>query len=299
MNKIIITSVFFLFFANSMYANTAPAGIVTSITQGLDKTLPAVKINQINKSVFPGVYEVISGRKVFYVDASGNYAMIGKMIDLTTKEDLTQQKVDNLSVVDWNKLPLKIAIRRVMGKGERKLAVFTDPDCQFCKRFDAEVVPKLINVTVYYFLYPLPIHINAENNSKRILCSQNPDKTFVAWMVDDKKLPIQNKCERSKDLEQMKQVGTQIVLVDSTPTLILPDGKIINGMVPADYINKLLTDISPAPESVGTIQSKESQTKVTAPISTVMTKSNDLQSTKTVPEKHASKSQESNSILEK
>jgi thiol:disulfide interchange protein DsbC len=297
MNKIIITSVL-LFFAGYGIANTAPVNIVTSVTDGLKKTLPEVPVDQVNKSVFPGVYEVISGRKVFYVDAIGHHAMLGKVIDLTSKEDLTQQKVDSLSVVDWSKLPLKIAIRRVLGKGERKLAVFTDPDCQFCKRFDAEVVPKLINVTVYYFLYPLPIHLNAENNSKRILCSSDPDKTFVAWMVNEKKLPIQSKCEHAKALEQMKQVGSQVVLVDATPTLILPDGKIINGMVPADYINKLLTDTSPAPESAAKLNT--SQDSLTTNTASAVEKLDDQQSANAISTKHISKSQqESSPILEK
>ena len=267
--KKLVISLIFFGFASFIHANTAPANIVASVTQGLKQSLPAVTVDQVNKSVFHGVYEVISGRKVFYVDATGHYAMLGKLVDLTTKEDLTQQKVDSLSVVSWDRLPLKIAIKRVMGDGTRKLAVFTDPDCQFCKRFDGEIVPKLTNVTVYYFLYPLPIHANAENNSKRILCSSNPDKTFVDWMVDEKKLPIQNKCDRAKDLEQMKQVGDKVVLVDATPTLILPDGKIINGLVPADYINKLLTDTSPAPVA----KSEKSQTIVVPKSAATATKS--------------------------
>lgn len=234
----------FVFSAN---ADTASSNIATALRASLKKTLPELVIDQVNISPISGVYEVISGRKVFYVDTSGRYAMLGNLVDLTAKQSLTDQKSQSLNFIDWNKLPTKIAIVNIIGNGERKIAVFTDPDCPFCKRLDADVIAKQKNLTVYYFLYPLAMHANAEDDSKRILCAENPDKTYLDWMVNDKKLPIQNKCGRLVNLEKMKQVGAQVVGVEATPTIVLPNGQLVSGLIPADYLSKLITDTSPAP----------------------------------------------------
>lgn len=216
-----------------------------AIQNNLKTTLPELKVDQINPTAVKNVYEVISGHKVFYVDGSGRYAFLGNMVDLNTKKSITQTKVEQLSVVNWNELPLNIAIKQVIGKGERRIAVFTDPDCPFCQRLEQDTIPKLKNVTVYYFLFPLAIHANAENDSKRILCAENPDATFKAWMVSSIALPARNSCKNSANLPIMKALGNKFG-IDAAPTIILPNGKLLPGLAPADYLNKLINDTAPA-----------------------------------------------------
>jgi thiol:disulfide interchange protein DsbC len=228
-------------------ADTAPANVSAQIRKVLKGTLPQLAVDQVNASPISGVYEIISSRKVFYVDSSGRYAMLGNMVDLTIKQSLTEQKVKSLSFVDWNKIPTKIAIVKIIGKGQRKIAVFTDPDCPFCKRLDADILTKQTNLTIYYFLYPMSMHANSDNDAKRIICAENPDATYIDWMVNDKALPLQNQCKRLANLDQMKKVGSEVVGIEATPTVILPNGQIISGLIPADYLDKLITDTSPAP----------------------------------------------------
>lgn len=230
---------------SAVYADSIPDNISNNIKTGLKQSLPELTVDQINTTPIPGVYEVIAGRKIFYIDGSGRYVMFGNLVDLKLKQSLTEQKTQSLNFVDWNKLPTKIAIVNVIGKGERKLAVFTDPDCPFCKRLDADIIAKQKNLTVYYFLYPLSIHASAFDDSKRIMCSENPDKTYIDWMVNDKKLPVQNNCKRVTDLETMQQVGAKVVGVEATPTLVLQNGQIIPGLIPADYLEKLINNAMP------------------------------------------------------
>jgi thiol:disulfide interchange protein DsbC len=188
------------------------------------------------------------------------------MVDLASKQNLTEKKVQSLSFVDWNKLPIKIAIIKIIGNGERKIAVFTDPDCPFCKRLDSDTIAKQKNLTVYYFLFPLAMHANAETDSKRIICAENPDKTYEDWMINDKKLPVQDKCQRVANLQQMKQVGSQLIGIEATPTIILPNGQIVSGLIPADYLEKLIADTSPVPTAakVSTESSAAAKSSVAA-----------------------------------
>lgn len=222
------------------------------IATNLKTNLPELKVDQINPTTVPNVYEVISGRKVFYVDNTGRYAFLGNMVDLTTKQSITQAKIEQLSVVDWNQLPVSIALHQVIGKGERKIAVFTDPDCPFCKRLEIDTIPRLTNVTVYYFLFPLAIHANAESDSKRILCSETPDKTFHDWMISDTALPKRADCKAAANLATMKDIGKKVAGVEATPTIVLPNGKVMAGLIPPDYLNQLITETSPAPKAVTT-----------------------------------------------
>lgn len=263
-----LCTIFFTMLAN---AGTAPANISTAIRNALKETLPQLAIDQVNTSPIGGMYEIISARKVFYVDSTGRYAMLGNLVDLSIKQSLTEEKVKSLAITNWDKIPTKIAIVKIIGKGERKIAVFTDPDCPFCKRLDADILTKQKNLTIYYFLYPMAMHANSDNDSKRIICAENPDVTYVNWMVNDKPLPLQNKCKRLTNLDQMKKVGTEIIGIEATPTIVLPNGQIISGLIPADYLDKLITETSPPPvvpaNESGVKPVKESQAK---PLASVM-----------------------------
>lgn len=224
-------------------ANSANSNNVANVINNkLKVALPDLKVDTINQSEVPGVYEVTSGHKVFYVDSTGQYAFLGNLVDLVTKRSVTQKRVDSLSVVNWGQLPLSLAIRHVIGNGERKIAVFTDPECPFCKELEQNTIPKLKNVTVYYFLFPLAMHSNAKLNSQKILCSENPEATFLAWMIKDKALLGKGDCKKGKQtIDLIKQAGAKAG-VEATPFIVLPDGTRINGLVPADYLNKKIDD---------------------------------------------------------
>lgn len=214
------------------------------IRMNLRANLPDLKVDQINQSIVPGIYEIISGRRVFYVDSTGRYAFLGNLVDLNTKISLTEEKVKQITVVNWKQLPLQIALRQVIGNGESSIAIFTDPDCPFCKRLEQDTIPKLKNVTVYYFLFPLKMHAGSELDAKKILCAENPDKTFLDWMIDGKVLPIKSLCNNAAKLTQMKTVGTKVAGVEVTPTIVLPNGQVVTGLLPADYLNKLIIETS-------------------------------------------------------
>ena len=223
--------------------------ISNKMISNLRLSLPELTIDQVNTTVIPNIYEVVSGRKVFYVDATGRYMILGNVVDLATKQSITQSRVEKLSMVDWKKLPLQLALKLVLGNGQRKIAVFTDPDCPFCRRLEQNTIPQLVNVTVYYFLFPLSIHANAQIDAKKIICSEVPEKTFSDWMRKDIPLPMTSNCKAITNLAIIQDLGKKVIGIEATPTIVLPNGRIVAGLIPADYLNKLINEESATPLS--------------------------------------------------
>lgn len=244
MKKLIVIILISLF--NQSF--TLNQDMTNKIKLSLSKAFPKLSIDSITDTPLANIYQVTSNKKIFYVDSNVNYAFIGNLVDLNTKNNLTQLSLESLSLVDWNGLPIKIAIRNVNGDGQRKIAIFTDPDCPFCKRLEQETVPELKNVTIYYFLFPLAMHSEAESHAKQILCSENPESAFTSWMKDGKQLSEHTSCNNANSLYLMKNIAIKAG-VEVAPTIVLPDGKIITGLVPADYLNQLITNSSPIIES--------------------------------------------------
>ena len=126
----------------------------TALAQRLQERYPATPIERVQPSEIPGLYEVMIGRNPAYTDATGRYFVFGHLFDLQTQRDLTAERLQAEQRVAFAELPLSDAIRTIRGAGERVLAVFSDPDCPYCRRLEEELA-KVDNLTVYTFAYPL------------------------------------------------------------------------------------------------------------------------------------------------
>ena len=134
---------------------TAALADEASIRKNLAERLPDFpKIDEITKTGMPGIYELRIGSDILYTDENGTYLIEGQVIDTKTRVNLTEQRISKLTAIDWKSLPLKDAIVWKQGTGERKLVVFADPNCGFCKKFERDL-QEVKNVTVYTFLYPI------------------------------------------------------------------------------------------------------------------------------------------------
>jgi thiol:disulfide interchange protein DsbC len=236
---------------SSLVINWVNATANDDIAKNLKIYLPDLVVDQINATVIPNVYEVVSGHKIFYIDSTGRYLLLGNLVDLSNKQSITEDRVNSISKVKFSSLPLNLALKQVIGNGDRKIAVFTDPDCPFCQRLEQDTIPKLTNVTIYYFLFPLAIHANAETDAKKILCAENPDKTFLLWMKNNINLPTNASCNAINKLALIKKFGSEVVGVEATPTIILQNGNLIKGLPPADYLNQLIIDAMPSVTKIG------------------------------------------------
>ena len=143
-----------------------------AIRKNLAERLPQMgKIDEVSKTPMSGLFEVRVGTELFYTDADGNFLIQGHLIDTKQQRNLTEERMDKLLAIDFSALPVKDAFTIVRGNGKRKIAVFEDPNCGYCKRFERDL-QKVDNVTVYMFLYPI-LGPDSTDKSRNIWCAKD------------------------------------------------------------------------------------------------------------------------------
>ena len=206
-----------------------------SVTDKLNiKLSPQIgQIKEIRSTAIPGVFEIAVGRQVFYTDSEGRYLIQGQIYDVDTGTNITQLRVAELSKIDFKLLPLKQAIKTVHGNGKRQLAVFADPNCGYCKRFE-ETLKNVTDVTVYTFVIPI-LGDDSKLKSKQLWCSSDRTKAWHDWMLDKKGPNGLGMCDNplDKNIELAKSLGIQ-----ATPTIYFDDGSSVAGAIDKDSLEK-------------------------------------------------------------
>jgi thiol:disulfide interchange protein DsbC len=209
-----------------------------TIKKNLTERVPALgKIDEISKTPINGLYEVRVGFDIYYTDVDGNYLINGSLLDTRQKRNITEERVEKLSAVDFDNLPLKDAFTIVRGNGKRKMAVFEDPNCGYCKRFERDL-QKVDNVTIHMFLYPI-LGGDSPEKSRNIWCSKDKAKAWQDWMVRDSAAPVAN-CDVTA-LARNKEFGNKYKIT-GTPTLIFADGSRVPGAIGSAQVEKFLAD---------------------------------------------------------
>lgn len=204
------------------------------IKNTLQTKIPQIgQINQVKKSPVSGLYEVITQDHLFYTDEKAQFLIDAAVYDLKTMRNITEERSRKLFAIDFNKLPLENAVKVVRGKGDRKMAVFTDPNCGFCKKLEKELL-SIDNVTIYHFLYP--IFPGSEEKAKGVWCSKDKAKAWNDLMLDGVVPPAGN-CETP--LEKNMAMGRKFK-VNGTPALIFENGVMNPGYMPAPELEKAL-----------------------------------------------------------
>lgn len=208
-----------------------------AIRKNLVERLPNFPpIDEVSKTAIPGIYEVRLGTEIVYTDESGNYILQGNLIDTKTRVNLTEARIDKLTAIDFAQLPLKDAFMWKNGTGARKIAVFADPNCGYCKRFEADL-QKIKNVTVYTFLIPI-LGGDSPQKSENIWCSKDPAKAWLGWMLEGK-TPPRNMGACTTPIER-NLAFAQKYRINGTPAVIFSDGTRAPGAISADQIEKRL-----------------------------------------------------------
>jgi len=209
-----------------------------SLQKLIEQQYPDIKIQSIKKTNFNDLYEVYLGNQIIYTDQSFKFLIIeGQLVDPKSKKNITAERLADLQKIAFENLPLDLAIKIKKGIPQKKVAVFSDIDCPFCRKLEKEVLMKLDNVEIYTFIFPLAIHPEAEQKSLKIWCSYDPATNWVNFMKTAD-LPDNNgDCASPIDEIQnfAKKYGIQ-----STPTIIFEDGKRVSGAIPKDEFKSLL-----------------------------------------------------------
>lgn len=195
------------------------------------------KPDSVTRTPF-GLWEVVIGTEIIYVDQAVNYAFVGRVIDAKTREDLTAVKRDELLRVDFKTLPLDMAVKTVRGDGSRTLVTFEDPNCAYCKKLHRDITG-LKNVTIYTFLYPI-LSQDSFEKSRGVWCAKDRAKAWEELMAEGKAPPAPA-ADCKHPLQQTLDLGRKLE-VTGTPTLVFTNGKRVPGAVPLERIEAALKE---------------------------------------------------------
>ena len=208
----------------------------------IKKMMPeAPPVESVKKTPYNDLYEVVAGGEIFYTNEKATFLSLGPIIDVKTKENLTEVRMRSVNQVKFNDLPLDSAIKIVRGNGSRKIALFEDPNCGYCKRFERDF-QGVSDVTAYVFLYPI-LAPDSFDKSKAIWCSSDPGKAWIDAMTRDKLPATAGTC--TSPLEKNLAFG-QSKHIRGTPTIIFENGERIPGAISMADLEKRFAEAKAA-----------------------------------------------------
>jgi thiol:disulfide interchange protein DsbC len=225
--------------ALTLLAGTSAWAQEAAIRKNLSERLPTLpKIEEVSKTPMNGLFEVrVNGNDLFYTDADGSFLIQGSLIDTKAKKNLTEERTEKLNAVAFDALPLKDAFTIVRGNGKRKMAVFEDPNCGYCKRFERDL-QKVTDVTIHLFLFPI-LSPDSTEKTKAVWCAKDKAKAWADMMLRDKNIPA-GSCD-STALARNVEFGKKY-RITGTPTMIFADGTRVPGAINAQQVEKYLAE---------------------------------------------------------
>ena len=213
------------------------------IRQALAQRLPQLKaIDEIKPAGVSGLFEVrVNGSEIYYTDAKGDFLIDGQIIETKTRRNITEDRIAKLTAIPFDSLPIKDAFTLVRGNGQRKMAVFEDPNCGYCKRFERDL-QKVDNVTVYLFLYPV-LGPDSVKKSHDIWCAKDRAVAWQDWMVRDQPAGAANATCDTAAIGRNVELGRKYKIT-GTPTLLFVNGARVPGAVDNARVEQALADTS-------------------------------------------------------
>jgi thiol:disulfide interchange protein DsbC len=207
------------------------------VRAALKKVLPDAPIDSVRKTTYGGLYEITIGSDVYYVDEKASFVLMGSLVDLNTKQNMTELRQRELLKIDFASLPLDHAFKIVRGNGSRKIAMFADPNCGYCKKFERDL-QAVKDITVYTFLYPI-LGGDSPDKAKNIWCAKDSTKVWRQWMIDGTAIPASaGQCDTAA-LQRNVTLGRKY-RINGTPGLVFEDGTHKPGALNAAQIEQLL-----------------------------------------------------------
>lgn len=201
------------------------------------KEATGMPVSSVKPAPILGLFEVVVGKQIFYVDRDVHYIVAGEIYDVAAKKNITSEHLKDVNKLIWKQLPFKDAIKVVYGKGERQVAVFTDANCRYCSILETSL-RAVDNVTVYNFIFPI---LNSEDVSRRIVCADQPAETWQKHMLAGyMPPPAKDSCDSSV-LSRNLRLGRSLDLT-ATPTIVFQNGMTYSGAMTPDQLNTALDE---------------------------------------------------------
>lgn len=211
-----------------------PANVLAQVQQRFTAQFPGIRVEGVSPTPYGDLYEIRVGNTLLYANADVTYVLEGNLIDAPTRRNLTAQRQEQLNAINFDELPLELAFLQVHGDGSRKVAIFEDPNCGYCKQL-RKTLQTLPNVSIYTFMYPI---LSEDSHVKvhSIWCAQDRGATWDAWMLEQKIPPVQ---ECNAPMDDFVALGRKLN-VRGTPTLFFADGSRATGALPMAMLEQRL-----------------------------------------------------------
>ena len=225
-------------YASEVKASAPLHSDASTIKEMLQKNYPQIgKIEKVSKASILDLYEVVTGDKLFYTDEKAQYLINGSIYDLKTMRNLTEERSRKLFAIDFKGLPFELAMKKVKGNGQRKMAYLTDPNCGYCKKLENEL-KSVDNVTLYVFMFP--IFAGSDEKVKAVWCSKDQVKAWDNLMLNNVQPPA-GTCDTPS--EKVLELGKKLN-ANGTPMLIFADGTRVPGFMPAAELENTFSGIA-------------------------------------------------------
>ncbi|MDM9558372.1 MULTISPECIES: DsbC family protein [Bordetella] len=219
--------------ARSVSSGAAADPAAQAVKERFEQRFTELSVTAVRRTPY-GLFEVQIGSDLIYTDEKVTWVMEGPLIDAMTRRDVTRERQEKLGSVSFDELPLDLAVKQVRGDGSRKIAIFEDPNCGYCKQLH-KTLRGVDNLTIYTFLYPI-LAPDSHTKSRDIWCAANPAQAWQDWMLDGK-TPATAECETP--VQQVLALG-QKLMVRGTPAIFFQDGSRLNGAAPLEMIQARL-----------------------------------------------------------
>jgi thiol:disulfide interchange protein DsbC len=219
--------------AQSSLPQAQQAALKQKLAQRLS-TMPP--IDELRPAPLAGLIEVRAGEHLFYTDAKGDYLIDGNLIETQSRRNLTQERLDDINRVDFATLPLKDAVVWKNGNGQRKLVVFADPNCGYCKHLEKSL-QDVKDVTVYTFVIPI-LGDDSKAKTENIWCMKDRTQAWRNWMLDGQAPP--KAFGMCASPTQRNLALAQRLRVNGTPAMFFEDGSRLASAVPASVVEQRL-----------------------------------------------------------
>lgn len=214
-------------------------GPEANIKRLIESRLPqGAVVDAVTRTPFFGLFEVRIGSEIVYTDEKVTYIFNGSVLDGKTMENLTQERINRLSMIKFDDLPLAASIRQVNGNGRRRIAYFADPNCGYCKKFEREALMQIKDATIHIFIYPI-LSQDSVVKARSVWCSADRLKAWNDWMLKNTAPTAAGSCENP--IDSIQALG-QRLRINGTPTMFLANGRRLTGAVPLAQLEAAIAD---------------------------------------------------------
>ena len=238
MRKALLVLLSLLFIAHIVVAAETGSEQTQLTKEDAVKILQGIQgeVKSVTPAEIPGIYQVnmqMQGKLYpLYLDASGSYLFSGNIIRIKDRVNLTEEAFKDLNPVDVSAIPLGDALSLGGATSKDSIIVFTDPHCPYCSKLHKVLLDAVEqDPTLSFKIKIAPFKQTSKEISRTIICNQSMEQLELAFAGKSLPEPTCQTDVPEKNVQLAQQLG-----IRGTPTMIMPNGKIVPGYRPLESL---------------------------------------------------------------